>query len=54
VIAEGSYLAAQLPLLFWPSYDELYAVGPRVGGTAASFLNLSLGGLTPQYWYLRR
>jgi peptide/nickel transport system substrate-binding protein len=51
---EASYLTANVPALFIPNGDLVYAVSNKVGGTAASFLALTQYSLFPQYWYLKK
>jgi len=51
---EASYLTENVPALFIPNGDLVYAVSNKVGGTAASFLALTQYSLFPQYWYLKK
>lgn len=54
VTQEASYETTELPALFLPNYDYIWAVSKRVGGTPASFLTLTQYGMYPQYWWVNR
>jgi len=54
VTAEASFLAQNLPVLFFPSGDDIIAVSHRVSGPASSWLALAQAAQHPQYWYLTR
>jgi peptide/nickel transport system substrate-binding protein len=51
---EASYLAQAVPALFMPNPDLIYAVSKKVGGTAASWLDLTQYQSYPEYWYLTK
>ena len=51
---EASYEAEQVPALFLPNYDILFAVSNRVGGDPDSYLGLTQLGLWPQYWWVNK
>ena len=54
VTQEASYETEQLPALFLPNYDYIWAVSKRVGGTPESFLTLTQYGFSPQYWWVNK
>jgi peptide/nickel transport system substrate-binding protein len=54
VKAEASYLTSQVPALFEPNPDLLYAVSKKVGGTSDGFMALTQYTLYPQYFYLTK
>jgi peptide/nickel transport system substrate-binding protein len=54
VTDEASYLAQNLPALFYPNNDLLIAVNNKVGGPADSFLALTAYQTFPQYWYIKK
>ena len=54
VTNEASFEGQQLPALFLPNYDILYAVSNRVGGDPQSYLGLTQLGLFPQYWWVNK
>jgi peptide/nickel transport system substrate-binding protein len=54
VTQEAEYEGQQLPALFLPNYDILYAVSKRVGGNPQSYLGLTQLGLFPQYWWVNK
>ncbi|MDA8282498.1 MAG: ABC transporter substrate-binding protein [Actinomycetota bacterium] len=49
---EASYLTSNLPVLFLPNPDLIWAVSKKVGGPANGFLNMTQYTWTPQDWYL--
>src|SRR5262249_5611353 len=54
VITEADYEARQLPALFLPNYDLIYASSKRVGGNPQSYLSLTQYGLFPQFWWVNK
>jgi peptide/nickel transport system substrate-binding protein len=54
VTNEASYEAEQVPALFLPNYDLIWAVSNRVGGTPPSYLALTQYGLWPQFWWVNK
>src|SRR6185437_8214512 len=54
VTTEASYLTRQIPVLFFPNTDLIWAVSNKVGGTSQSFLALTQYALQAQYWYLNK
>jgi len=54
VTTEASFLARDLPVLFFPNMDDIFAVSHKVGGPASSWLALAGGTWYPQYWYLTK
>jgi peptide/nickel transport system substrate-binding protein len=54
VTSEASFLTKDVPILFMPNSDYIYAVSKSVGGTASSWLALTQFSLLPQDWYLTK
>jgi peptide/nickel transport system substrate-binding protein len=54
VVKEASYLTNNIPVLFFPNTDLIWAVSNKVGGTSQSFLALTQYALQAQYWYLHK
>jgi peptide/nickel transport system substrate-binding protein len=54
VKAEASYLTAQVPALFEPNPDLLYAVSKKMGGTPDAFMALTQYTVYPQFFYLTK
>jgi peptide/nickel transport system substrate-binding protein len=54
VTHEASYLTENVPILFFPNSDEIFAVSNKVGGPAASFLSATQYSPYYQYWYLNK
>jgi peptide/nickel transport system substrate-binding protein len=54
VITEASFLTRDIPVLFMPNSDYIWAVSKRVGGSASSFLALTELVQLPQFWYLTK
>jgi peptide/nickel transport system substrate-binding protein len=54
VTNEASYLTKNVPALFIPNGDLIYAVSNKIGGTPASWLALTQYSLFPQYWYVKK
>lgn len=54
VKAEASFLTANVPALFFPNPDYIFAVKSTVGGTANSWLAATQTTYLPQYWYFVR
>jgi peptide/nickel transport system substrate-binding protein len=53
VKSEASYLTQQLPGIFGPNEDRIYA-WKGVSGQPDSFANLTQFAFTPEYWYLTK
>lgn len=51
---ESAYLTENMPDLFFPNEDKIYAVSNKVGGTANSFLALTQYIPLYQFWYLKK
>lgn len=51
VSIEASYIAANLPAIFQPNQDLVFAWSGKLSGPAESFSNLTQYRLTPEYWY---
>ena len=51
---EATYLTRQVPALFMPNSDYIYAVSKRIGGQTASFLALTELETFGQYWYVNK
>lgn len=51
---ESSYLIKNVPALFTPNQDLLYAVSNKIGGPASSFLALTQYTTYPQYWHVNK
>ncbi len=51
---ESDFLGRDVPALFLPNADSIYAVSKRVGGAAKSWLAMTQYVYLPQYWYVRR
>jgi peptide/nickel transport system substrate-binding protein len=51
---EASYLTKQVPILFMPNVDYVFAVSKRVGGSTDSFLALTQLVTFPQFWYINK
>jgi peptide/nickel transport system substrate-binding protein len=54
VTKEASYLAEQVPGLFTPNSEYVYAVSKRVGGDPSSWYALTQLTALPQFWYLTK
>jgi len=55
VTNEASYLTEQIPVLFSPQSDYIYAVSKKVGGEAKGFASLTLNNVFfPQFWYVNK
>lgn len=54
VKSESGYLTEDMPDLFFPNEDKIYAVSNKVGGTANSFLALTQYIPLYQFWYLKK
>ena len=54
VTTEASYLTKNLPTLFFPNSDLIFAVSNKIGGPAASFLSATQYTPFFQYWYLNK
>jgi peptide/nickel transport system substrate-binding protein len=54
VKSESAYLTENMPDLFFPNEDKIYAVSNKVGGTANSFLALTQYIPMYQFWYLKK
>ena len=54
VTKEASYLTKQVPILFFPNSDLIWAVSNKVGGPSAPFLALTQYAFQAQYWYLNK
>jgi peptide/nickel transport system substrate-binding protein len=54
VTNEASFLTQNLPALFMPNSDLIWAVSNKVGGPASSFISLTQYIGFPQYWYLNK
>ncbi|MHB1538122.1 MAG: ABC transporter substrate-binding protein [Solirubrobacteraceae bacterium] len=54
VKSESAYLTEDVPDLFFPNQDKIYAVSNRVGGPASSFLALTQYIPLYQFWYLKK
>jgi peptide/nickel transport system substrate-binding protein len=54
VTDEASYLTQQVPALFMPNPDLVYAVSTKVGGSAQSFTDLTQYATFPQFWYVNK
>jgi peptide/nickel transport system substrate-binding protein len=54
VTNEASYLTKDVPALFIPNGDLVYAVSKKIGGAPSSFLALTQYAMFPQYWYLTK
>ncbi len=51
---ESDFIARDVPALFLPNADTIYAVSDHVGGPAKSWLAMTQYVYLPQYWYRRR
>ncbi|MHB1809154.1 MAG: ABC transporter substrate-binding protein [Solirubrobacteraceae bacterium] len=51
---ESAYLTEDMPDMFFPNQDKIYAVSNKVGGTASSFLALTQYIPLYQFWYLKK
>lgn len=54
VKAEGSYLSQNLPVLWLPQQDTIWASKKTLSGTPASFESLTQETFVPEYWYFTR
>jgi peptide/nickel transport system substrate-binding protein len=54
VTKEASFLTQDLPGLFMPNGDYIFAVSKKVGGPADGFMSLTQQVDQPQYWYLTK
>ncbi len=54
VTNEASYLAKDLPVLFLPNADLIWAVSKKIGGPTDDFLALTQYTSFPQYWYVNK
>ncbi len=54
VKTEADYLTKQVPVLFQPNPDYIWAWKTTVSGDPNSFENLTQYNLTPEYWYLTK
>jgi peptide/nickel transport system substrate-binding protein len=54
VTKEASYLTTNLPGLFMPNNDYIFAVNKRIGSSADGFLALTQQVDLPQYWYVTK
>jgi peptide/nickel transport system substrate-binding protein len=55
VKAEASYLTEDIPVLFQPSPDLIWAVKKTIGaGQTDAWTNMTQYTWTPQYWYLKK
>ncbi len=54
VTKEASYEAIQLPVLWQPNFETIWAVSKRIGGPGDSFLSLTQYAFWPQFWYVRK
>jgi peptide/nickel transport system substrate-binding protein len=54
VKSEASILTQQVPVLFNPNSDLIYAVKNTVGGQSDGFLSLTQNYQFPQYWYVTK
>jgi peptide/nickel transport system substrate-binding protein len=54
VVNEASYLTKDIPLLFMPNSDYIFAVSKKVGGASSSFLALTELQNFAQFWYLNK
>jgi peptide/nickel transport system substrate-binding protein len=54
VTAEASYLTANIPALFFPNPDLVYAVSNKVGGPADPFLDLTQYDVFAQYLWIKK
>jgi peptide/nickel transport system substrate-binding protein len=51
VQAEGDYLSKNLPVLWLPSQDRIWAWKKTLSGPSDSFASLTQNTFTPEYWY---
>jgi peptide/nickel transport system substrate-binding protein len=51
---ESDFLTKDVPALYLPNADNIYAVSNRVGGPAKSWMAMTQYVYLPQYWYLRK
>lgn len=54
VQAEGEYLSKDLPVLWLPVQDRIWATKKTLSGTSDSFASLTQNVFTPEYWYLTK
>jgi peptide/nickel transport system substrate-binding protein len=55
VSAEASFFTAQLPLLWQPVNDQIWAWKSNISATdPAAFENLTQDNATPEFWYLTK
>jgi peptide/nickel transport system substrate-binding protein len=51
---ELAYLAKQLPVIYQPENDTVWAVSKKLSGTANSFASLTQSQMTGEYWYFTK
>ncbi|HTX01067.1 MAG TPA: ABC transporter substrate-binding protein [Acidimicrobiales bacterium] len=54
VTAEMAFLRTNLPVLWLPNPDNIWAWQTRVSGPPAAFADLTSNVLTPEYWYFKK
>jgi len=55
VTAEASFFTRQLPVLWQPARDQIYAWKKNISATdPAAFENLTQYDVTPEFWYLTK
>lgn len=54
VKTEASYLTQQVPVLFQPNPDYIWAWKTTISGDPKSFENLTQYNLTPEFWYFTK
>ena len=52
--SESDFLTKDVPALYLPNADNIYAVSNHVGGVAKSWMAMTQYVYLPQYWYLRK
>jgi peptide/nickel transport system substrate-binding protein len=54
VRAEGEFLSKDLPVLWMPIQDHIWASKKNLSGPTDSFASLTQGVFTPEYWYFTK
>lgn len=54
VQAEMAYLRTNLPVLWLPTADQIWAWKTTLSGPTDAFANLPTSVLTPEYWYMKQ
>jgi peptide/nickel transport system substrate-binding protein len=52
--AEAAYVTQQLPGIFQPNQDLIWAWKNTISGPPDSFANMTQYTITPEFWYIKK